>query len=179
MIAESVQTPTAKAKLYNLSLKKTYKNPMTTLSNKQQTIAAPLLLKVTTCLYRSPNKRATGLSILMAVDIKANDMPKTETQTTSYVGYVLKPFHIYRYYGKIWLAVARKQVQRKDQLLPGIETTILLVDEEKSLCGERLGLDHCLGTQRWTEICSKQEKPWPCPLIMCRFGKSAKYIPLL
>ena len=79
MIAESVQRPTAKAKLYNLSLKKTYQNPVTTLStDTQQTIAAPIRLKVTTCLYLSPNKRARSLSILMAVDIKADDMPKVK-----------------------------------------------------------------------------------------------------
>jgi len=48
---------------------------------KKQNITARVRLKVTTCLYLKPSKRARSLSTLMAVDVKTDNPHKTKPVT--------------------------------------------------------------------------------------------------
>jgi len=47
----------------------------------KQNITARVRLKVTTCLYLKPSKRARSLSTLMAVDVKTDNPHKTKPVT--------------------------------------------------------------------------------------------------
>ena len=49
--------------------------------NQKQTITTRTRLKVTTCLYLSPNNRARSLSALIAVDVKMDTAQRMKAET--------------------------------------------------------------------------------------------------